>query len=354
MATSLTTTIPASCMSSQLPDIVWSTSAVSLTVGLWDANGDTRFVEVTLTAVSGSVKLWEVREAVERRMRSANEQRMNLRVQWKEPSAESWSSQAVRVHYCDIEMDGSADTWLTTHFLTTQAWKPLPLDGRTETLSFYHPTTGVDVSAELMAVCRHANGVVRAYELPGQETVLSVDQVQTYSWTLADMQELADEEAGEAVEIAAVTIRVGQRVMNYYRSPSPNLVMGFRNCFNVAEWAALNCATKRKVKDERKQAMVARNATLYDPHRTVEYEVQTAALSMSHALWLDQLLTSHSAWLADGTAVVITDGEMAASDDNAVLNTCKFTWRRASGRAHIVVETPDDGIFTDEFTYQFN
>lgn len=352
--TTLVTNLANRCMSSQLPDIVWETTAASLTIGLWDANGDTRFVEVSLTAVDGSVRLWDVREAVERRMRTQNEQRMNMMVQWKEPSASNWTSQAVAIHFCDAEFTGNAATWMTSHFLTTQSWKPLPLDERTEVLSFYHPTTGVDVSAEWMAVCRHDNGTVQAYELPGQEEVLSVDQVQTFEWTLAQLQALADTAAGETVEVLAVAIRVGQRVMNYYRSLLPNLVMGFRNCFNVPEWAALNCATKRKIKDERKKAMVGRQMTLYDTHRDVEYEVETAPLAMAHALWLDQLLTTHSAWLPDGTPVVITDGTMEASDDNAVMNICKFTWRRASGRAHIVVEQRDDGIFTDEFSYQFD
>ena len=100
-------------------------------------------------------------------------------------------------------------------------------------------------------------------------------------------------------------------------------------------------------------AMVGRRAVRYGRGRAVEYETETAPLMMAHALWLDQALTSPKTWLADGTPIVITDSDISVTDDRAALNTVKFTWRRADGRAHIVVEQ-SDRIFTEEFTRQFN
>ncbi len=339
-------------MSSQLPDIEWSTTATQLTVALWDANGDTRFIEVTLTAVDGKVRLWEVREAVEQRMRDQNEQRMNMRVQWKEPSTSSWSSQGVAVHYCDAEFDGDAATWLQAHFLTTQAWKPLPVDGRTEKLSFYEATVGTDVAPTVLVVYS-LNGAVTSQTITPSEQVLSLDSVMTHSWTLDDIVEQMTLEEGENPEILALSISIGNRMMSYYRALEPTIVMGFRNCFNVDEWVELHAATTRKIKDERKQAMVSRKAVNYDLHRVVEYEVQTAPLTYAHALWIDQLLTSHKVWLADGSEVVITDGEANVTDDNAATNTVKFTWRRATGRAQIVVQETDQ-IFTEEYSQQYS
>lgn len=353
MATTMTTILPAHCMSSQLPDIEFSTSAAKLIVALYDTTNNTRFLQVTLTAVSGMVTLTEVREAVEQRMADSDQRRLALQVQWRENDTDSWSSTPVRVHYCDLNFDGDADTWMLTHFLTTQSWKPMPLDGRTEMLHLYHPTAGEQVTFAMQAMCRLADGTVTPITLSQSSSIVATDDVIGYTWTLQDVETQVEQQIEEAADILAISVMAGQRTMNYYRTLQPDLVLRFRNCFNVDEWAAINCATRRKVKDDRDTAMVGRRAVRYGRGRAVEYETETAPLMMAHALWLDQALTSPKTWLADGTPIVITDSDISVTDDRAALNTVKFTWRRADGRAHIVVEQ-SDRIFTEEFTRQFN
>ena len=350
----MTTQLAARIMSSQLPDLEFSTSAARLTVALYDPNGDERFLEVTLWASSGTVKLMEVRGAVEQRMRAKTEARMNMRVLWREPDAQSWTSQAVAVHYCYKDVSGDALTWLDNHFLSTVDWKPLPPDGVSETLYFYERVQGVDVTPSMRVSYRDTGGAVAHLLLAASESLTSTDAVQSVSWSLATVRERVAAEVEEDFTLLAVTVRVGNRTMQYYRTePAPNAAFQFLNCFNVPEWAWVTCSTVTKTKDDRKVGFVARRRVLYDPNREVSHEVQTSPLPMEHAEWLDQLVTSEGVWLADGTPIVITEGECAVSDNNGTLNSVKFTWLRADSRGNLAVTTLAAKIFTEEFTYQF-
>lgn len=340
-------------MSSQLPDIEFTTSAAKLIVALYDPYDDRRFLEVTLAAVAEEVTLAEVRDVVEQRMTDLDTQRMNLHVLWRENETDSWSSKSVRVHYCDLDFDGDADTWLLSHFLTTQSWKPMPVDGHIELLHLYHPTAGEQITFAMQAMCRLDDGTITPVTLSESSSVEAADHVIGFSWTLQDVKARVEQQIEQNADILAVSVMAGLRTMNYYSTLQPDLVLRFRNCFNVVEWAAINCATRRKVRDNRDTAMVGRRAVRYGRGRAVEYETETAPLMMAHALWLDQALTSPATWLADGTPIVITDSDISVTDDRAALNTVKFTWRRADGRAHIVVEQRDR-IFTEEFTRQFD
>lgn len=350
----MTTQLAAHMMSSQLPDLVFTTSAAQLTVALYDPNGDTRFLEVTLCPTSGAVTLYEVRDVVEQRMRALDESRMNMRVLWKEPDAESWTSQGVAVHYCDKDMSGDAMTWLDTHFLSTLDWKPLPPDGVSETLYFYERVQGADVTPSMTVSYRGSDGTVEHLTIAASEPLTSTDAVLSVTWTLATVNERVAAVVEGEFTVLAVTLRVGERTMQYYRvEPEPNASFLFLNCFNVPEWAWLTCSTVTKSKDERKVGFVGRRRVLYNPSREVSHEVQTSALPMEHAEWIDQLITSAGVWLADSTPVVITEGECAVSDDNGALNSVKFTWLRADGRGSVSVTARAARIFTEEFTYQF-
>ena len=350
----MTTQLAARLMSSQLPDLVFTTSAARLTVALYDPAGDERFLEVTLHATSGAVTLYEVRDVVEQRMRALDEARMNMRVLWKEPDAASWTSQGVAVHYCDKDVNGDALTWLDTHVLSTLDWKPLPPSGVSETLYFYERVQGADVTPSMTVSYRGSDGTVSHLTIAASEPLTSTDAVQSVTWTVATVRQRVAAVVDGEFTVLAVTVRVGERTMQYYRAePLPNASFLFLNCFNVPEWAWLTCSTVTKTKDERKVGFVARRRVLYNPSRAVEHEVQTSALPLEHARWIDQLFTSGSVWLADGTPVVVTEGECGVSDDNGALNSVKFTWLRADGRGSLTVTARAARIFTEEFTYQF-
>ena len=351
----MTTQPAAHVLSSQLPDLEFTTDAAQLTVALYDPNGDERFLEVTLWASGGKVTLMEVREAVEQRMRALGEARMNMRVLWREPDAPSWTSQGVAVHYCSKDVSGDAVTLLDNHFLSTVEWKPLPPEGASETLYFYERVQGTDVTPSLTVSYRDAGGEVGHLSIAASEVLTSTDAVQSVTWTLATVRERVAAEVEGAFTLLAVTVRVGARTMQYYRTePEPTVSFLFLNCFNVPEWARLSCSTTVKTKDERNVGYVARRRVLYNSSPEVTHEVQTSPLSMAHAAWLDQLVTSCGVWLADGTEVVITEGESEVSDDHSTLNSLKFAWQRADGRGTIAAVEAVERIFTEEFTYQFS
>lgn len=350
----MTTQLAARMMSSQLPDLVFTTSAAQLTVALYDPNGDTRFLEVTLCPTSGAVTLYEVRDVVEQRMRALDESRMNMRVLWKEPDAESWTSQGVAVHYCDKDMSGDAMTWLDTHFLSTLDWKPLPPDGAAETLYFVERAAGADVTPTINVAYRGEHGAVEHLTIVADEPLIADGSVQSVTFDMATVTARVGAVVEGSFTILAVTVRVGGRAMQYYREePEANASFLFLNCFNVPEWARLTCSTVTKTKDEHKVGYVARRRVLYNPGREVEHEVQTSALPQAVAEWIDQLITSPGVWLADGTPAVITEGECAVSDDNGALNSVKFTWLRSDGRGSLQVSARASRIFTQAFTYQF-
>ena len=358
MATTLTNDLLAFYFTSQLPDLQWSTDLEALTVSLHCPAGDVgRILEVTLTAVGGTVSLLEVRDAVERRMRHLNKSYIPLLVQWKEPGSNAYtSSSTLAVYYCNKNVGESCSTWIENHFLTTLKSKPLPASGATEYLSFYAPRMMV-VTPTATAVCRLSDGEVRSIQVSvfgGVSVSSSIKGV--LSWTVADVLEAAQDVDEDAEEVLAFTIQAGNRVMTYYKpAVKPTAAFAFLNCFNVTEIAWLNCVTTKKTKDARKVAHVGHRATVYDLDLQVTHEVETCPLPLAVANWLDQLVTSPLAWLGDGTAIVITEGDASISDDYAVMNSVKFTWQRDDARDLNNIDETDINIFIrPPYSYQFD
>lgn len=355
MAATLLTTIPSLCLSSQLPDPEWSSDSGGVLVALYDTSEDYPFLHVTLTPHGGRVRLWEVREAVEHHMRANDVSMVDLEVQIAESGAGAMTTSAtVRVVYCDKDVSGEATVWLDTHFLCTLDWKPLPPEGAAETLYFCERAAGTDVTPAINVAYRGADGAVQHLTIAASEPLTADGAVQSVTFDMATVTARVAAAVEGSFTILAVTVRVGGRAMQYYREvPEANAAFLFLNCFNVPEWARLTCSTVTKTKDERKVGYVGRRRVLYNPSREVEHEVQTAALPQNRAEWIDQLITSPGVWLADGTHVVITEGECAVSDDNGSLNSAKFTWLRSDGRGLLQVTARALRIFTQAFTYQF-
>lgn len=358
MATTLQNNLLAFYFSSQLPDLKWQTDEEALTVSLYCPDGSVgRILELTLTAVSGYVDLLEVRDAVERKMRYLHKDHIPLVVQWKVPESNSYtSSSTIQVYYCVQNIVGSCSAWIEAHFLTTLKSKPLPAGDATERLYCYNPRS-ISVIPQTWATCRRSDGSVRTIEVSYFESMtVGISPICMLSWTLPNMLATAQGEDDTVVEVLAVTIKVGSRTMNYYKpSIIPNLAIAFLNCFGLTEIAWLNCVTTKKTKDSRKVAHVAHRAKVYDLDLQVTYETETCPLPLEVADWLSQLVTSQLAWLGDGTAIVITDGDASISDDAATMNTVKFTWQRDDSRDLMNIDGVDINIFTQPpFGYQFD
>lgn len=358
MATTLQNNLLAFYFSSQLPDLKWQTDEDALTVSLYCPDGSVgRILELTLTAVSGYVDLLEVRDAVERKMRYLHIDHIPLVVQWKETDSDTYvSSQTIQVYYCVKNIVGSCSDWIAGHFLTTLKDKPLPTGDAVERLYFYAPSFQV-VSPVTYVTCRLSDGTVRTITVSFFSTVPADYSTRgVLSWTMPSMLTAAQGVNEDVVEVLAVTIQAGNRVMNYYKpNLQPNLAIAFLNCFGLTEIAWLNCVTVKKTKDSRKVAHVAHRATVYDLDPQVTYETETCPLPLETADWLSQLIVAPLAWLGDGTAIVITDGDAPISDDAAVMNSVKFTWQRDDSRDLENIDGVDINIFIQPpYSYQFD
>lgn len=358
MATTLQNNLLAFYFSSQLPDLKWQTDEEALTVSLYCPEGGIGdILVVTLAAVGGYVDLLEVRDVVERWMRYRNKDHIPMVVRWKEPDSNSYTqSSTIQVYYCVQNIVGSCSDWIENHFLTTLKSKSLPSGDATERLYFYapQPTT---VTPQSWATCRLSDGSVRTIEVTYFESVsVSVSTKGVLAWTLPDMLDAAQEENEDVEEVLGVTIKAGDRTMNYYKPGiKPNVAIAFLNCFGLTEIAWLNCVTVKKTKDSRKVAHVAHRATVYDLDPQVTYETETCPLPLETADWLSQLIVAPLAWLGDGTAIVITDGDAPISDDAAVMNSVKFTWQRDDSRDLENIDGVDINIFIQPpYSYQFD
>jgi hypothetical protein len=357
MATSIQNNLLEYYFSSQLPDLRWQTDEEALTVSLYCPIEGVDILELTLTAVGGYVDLQEVRDAVERKMRYLNKDQIYLQVRWKEPSARIYNiSGGCNVYYCVQNIVGSCSAWIEAHFLTTLKSKPLPGENATERLYFYASRAMV-VTPQTWVTCRLSDGTVRTIEVSYFGSVSVSDSTKgVLSWTLPDMLDAAQDENEDVEEVLAVAINAGSRIMNYYKPRiTPNLAIAFLNCFSLTEIAWLNCVTTKKTKDGRKVAHVAHRAKVYDLDPQVTYETETCPLPLEVADWLSQLVTAQLAWLGDGTAIVITEGDASISDDAAVMNTLKFTWQRDDSRDLANIDGVDINIFNQPpFGYQFD
>lgn len=358
MATTLQNDLLAFYFTSQLPDLRWQTDEAALTVSLYcGAYGVGNILELTLTAVGGYVDLLEVRDAVERKMRYLHRDYIPMVVRWRPADSDSYtSSQTIQVYYCDKNIVGSCSAWIDSHFLTTLKSKPLPTGDAVERLYFYAPRA-MAVTPQTSVTCRMSDGSVRTLPVNFfSSTTVSVSIKANLSWTLPGILAAAQGVDEDAEEVLAVAIQAGSRVMTYYKPAlKPNLAIAFLNCFGLTEIAWLNCVTTKKTKDGRKIAHVAHRAVAYDLAPQVTYETETCPLPLETADWLSQLIIAPLAWLGDGTAIVITDGDASISDDASVMNSVKFTWQRDDSRDLMNIDNVDIDIFIKPpYSYQFD
>lgn len=373
MATELTTELQKHCFTSRIPNMEFETDCDQLIVALCNPDltsvmvpggGPGDILKVTLAAAGGLVTLWEVREFVEKYMFLAGYSNMKLCVRWKEPGDTSYTNAAptMHVYYCkDLGPDmiisddeNGLDLWADHHFLSTAQSKVLPPEGATERLYFWAQHS--DERRKAWVTYRLEDGTVRGMDVDIDNIYSSHLRLCCVTFTVDDLRTQVESELETSVEVIAVTVRVGQRSMVYYKPELPaTAAFAFMNVFGVTEVAWLHCATTTKRKDGRKIANVARRAAVYDMDLEVTHEVETAPLPLATAQWLAQLVTSPKVWLADGTPVIITDGTSEVNDDHSVMNTVKFTWKRDDNRGALGESAEDIQIFTQPpFSVQFD
>lgn len=355
--TSLITQIPAFILSSALPELSWSTDQEEVHVRICCQNMDSLLLDVTLATNNGKVSLYETRQLVEQYMLHNGIARLYpLKIMHEETG--NWQSDGdITVIFCEknikllSQMD-SVGQWLERNFLSTITTKPLPSnENQVEQLYFVHPQ-GTPADPVLHVSYVNSEGNI-------ETTEITLDASYSTSSTNMYVCEFSVAAAKAAIvgaaEIVAVTVSVGSRHMEYYRpARKENISFRFRNAFNVFESAYLSAAVNRKTDDGRKIANIAGKVALYDRKPVTEYEVQTAPLSFEEASWIDQLITSTEVTLLDGTPVIITDGSAECHNDNAELNSAKFTYKELDQRQTLSYMRPVNIFTVPPHSYQFS
>ena len=354
--TSLITQIPAFTLSSALPDLSWSTDQEEVHVRLYYQSTANMLLDTALTAVNGKVSLYETRQLVEQYMMQNGMARLYpLQIMHEEEGY--WQGDgAMTVIYCEkniklLSQQDSVGQWLERNFLSTLTTKPLPSDENTiEQLYFVHPQ-GTPSNPALHVSFYDAQGTVQSADVT---LTASYNASQTNLFVCEFSIAAIKATVAEAVSIIAVTVSVDSRHMEYYRpARHENIAFRFRNAFNVFESAYFSASINRKTDDGRKLANVAGSLALYDRKPVTEYEVQTSPLSFEEASWIDQLITSSEVTLLDGTPVIITDGTAECHNDNAEMNSAKFSYKELDQRQTMSYVKPVNIFTVPPHSYQF-
>lgn len=168
-------------------------------------------------------------------------------------------------------------------------------------------------------------------------------------------QAIANSNQCTVEDVLACTIKVGNRAFTiFYEDAAFMRCLSFKNCFNVWEDFFLRGVTTRKTEVDRQQAVCNGIVQFYDQRDKFTYEFQSTGLPTGELRALEQLITSREVKLNE-SPILITDHECEFHDENAELNTIKFTFRYADDRQHIEVdELPGDGIFNDKYNHTFS
>lgn len=354
MAATLTTTIPAYCFSSAIPDPIWrveDAATLFIQISCTDASIGV-LLDETLVAYKNLVRLWECRELIEKAMRLNGRSILQFIVKWREDDQQSWTSKMMRVVFCDMT-DLPDLNWLQSHFATSAPYKILPPAGQAETLPFIDLGNGNDITAQFLLTVIEGDGNKQQLMLEGEKEY-SVQGLYNLSIDMADLASRVESAIGSGFSILAMMVKVGERYMNYYATrETPSQVFVFRNCFNAVEYARIDGVTETKLSDGGKVASVARRAVKYDSHKSVSYELETAPVPLGFAQWLAQLATAPMVWLADGSEVIVSDGEAAYKDEFDKLVALKFSWQPADARARFSTDQQTGGVFNEVFNETF-
>lgn len=353
-------------LSSRLPDIMVHTTNASVNVRL-RCYGATLLDERYFPDESGNVTVRDLRSLVENHMRQVDECNLQFTIEAFNGSEDNeLASEQINVLYCDrIVNVTDLDEVLRHQFLTAASALRIAPDG-TFFLTYYGM---IGDRTTYYFYCRYATadgGSEMASFLGGDSRVtLSADGPQYIICTVAEVEARLKELMGNNAVLQSFTVRCGNRAMTYFvdRSLRAADAFYFRNCFNCIEQLTVPMETVAKQKVERSVAKIDRDSTFYNQSETVEYEVQSAALTADEAMLCEQLFASHDARVArinpwDDNEfevfdpILITDSTSERSDSDEKPNTVKFTWRYAANRPMLALGEPT-GTFTEPYNFIF-
>lgn len=159
-------------------------------------------------------------------------------------------------------------------------------------------------------------------------------------------------------ELITATVSVGNRSITiYYTNDKPIIIFGFRNIFNVLEYAYVIGKETLKTDISRKEAVCQGVTSFYDETIERKHHIETCHLTPDEASWLNELLYSQYIFVTlepdeFHIEVVISDITSEINYSPSEQTRFKFAWRYADGYDWRSVPQPTQ-IFNNNFNPVF-
>ena len=162
----------------------------------------------------------------------------------------------------------------------------------------------------------------------------------------------------EMGELMSATATVGNRSITiYYTDDKPIITFGFRNIFNVLEYAHVIGKEVLKTDISRKEASCQGITSFYDESIEQKHHIETCHLTADEAKWFNEFLASQDIFVTVQPEeyqirVVITDITSEINYSPSEQTRMKFAWKFAENREWRSIEQPVQ-IFTNRFNPAF-
>lgn len=370
MALSITT-LESAYFSSQVPDITINTSVSSAMFILSRIyHGTARdtytvFFSTSYYVVNGQVTVNDVRTIIENYMLTNDLPVGEFNVEVR--SAQETVTHDFAVVYCKQVPQGiSAQYFLDHHFLSSESQRFITPDAEIP-LQYYLTFNEADRSPGSYRIITYTYRIVLRLADGTMETYTSHTGgrgawgLRTFNIKLANIRSILGYTYTNYEILSFSVIVNGRRATFYVDNRHSQRQFYFRNAFNVWELAIIPASQKTLTETESSMAQCGDTLIPYDIEHKRTFEVQTAPLLLSHAKWMEQLVTSREIRVKDtsGTPlaqlpqILIVDYTFEVDDAPGAINTFNFTWKYANLRSYINLSHVTAGIFSEQFTEQF-
>ena len=361
MALSLLTSIPATCYTSQLQEIVLSTSAASVTLTIthqaqlyYSGNGQTRVFQATYSTRSNCAKMYDIGSLLETFMlnRDGVQQFYFTFTDGTDTLEETYA-----VIYCKQQPVRSAADLASSSYITNYLTRLVYL-GANDQLPYFagfgSPGGYTVRTITYSVVYRNPDGTLGTYSMiAGGRAGYGVSYVISSPDAIREMFAPV---LPQGAVVLSYSLKLGNRTARFFIAEQTIVrQFVFRNAYGCREYICVPTARTEKTETKSSTAVCSDTLTQYDITHTRSYEEQTPALQRAEARRFGEFLTSHYiAVLIDGTEypILIKDYELKISDNAGESNTVKFEWQFTSLRTPLISEDYDR-IFSPEYDDNF-
>lgn len=357
----LKTTFPSKLFSSQVPDVVMSTSSTRVHVVI-AFGGNSIYDENLYPDTEGTITIGELSELVMPFARHSlvaelsitlTEQTVTKAADGSENIADDWTNASnpmkSSIVYCTAEVSEDATTFCNHHFLTRLQGAKITALGRLEYLHY----DSTDVAS------------VTAYYNDGTTSTFSPPLVGGNGTTYSTIDVSPSKFINNTKTLYRYIVAAGSRNQTFdidFNQPDAAPILLFTNCFGCQE--LVYCTGLHQVKPEFKYQSVYIKGLLrnYDFEETRPFSADTGVLTFPMADWISDLFRSDEIYIvnfingipATGRMVIILDPKSDLTNAEDELPRFTFTYRY-SRRNHNIIDLSRAGrVFDNTFDFTFN